>query len=250
MELASRVADFIITDMQNQEGRLLHRYREGEVAVEAFLEDYAFFIWGLTELYQVTFNSEYLKQALKLNEHLIEHFLDEENGGFFHTADYAESLLYRNKDVYDGASPSGNSICALNLLRLGRMTADTNLEDLARGVFDTFKNQVQKVPLGYTQLLCALDFAIGPSREIVVVGESGDENTEEILSCIHHEFIPNEVLVFKHSGGSSGIEKMTGFVSDMEMKDGKATVYICENYNCSLPVNNREEVYKQLRTDN
>lgn len=249
MELAVRVADFIISEMQTQEGRLLHRYREGEAAVEAFLEDYAFFIWGLTELYQVTFNTEYLKQALKLNEHLVGHFLDKENGGFFHTADYSESLLYRNKDVYDGASPSGNSLCALNLLQLGRMTADTTLEGLAKGVFDTFASQVQKVPLGYTQLLNAFDFAIGPSREIVVVGKSGDENTEELLSCIHHDFIPNKVLVFKPSRESSEIGEMAGFVTDMEMKDGKATAYICENYNCSLPVNNREEVYKQLKTD-
>ncbi|MDW7732813.1 MAG: thioredoxin domain-containing protein [Methanolobus sp.] len=247
-ELACRAADFILSEMEN-EGMLFHRYREGEAAVEGFLEDYAFFIWGLTELYQATFKIEYLEHALKLNRHMTKHFLDEENGGFFHTADYSESLLFRNKEVYDGAAPSGNSVCALNLLQLGRITADTDLEIMAQRVFDTFSVKVLKVPFGYTQLLCALDFAIGPSKEIVVTGESGNEETKEITSCINRYFLPNKVIVFKPSKINSGIERIAGYVDDMEMKDGKATAYICENYNCNLPVNDTEEMCKQLKAD-
>lgn len=245
-ELAIRAADLILSKMK-REGKLFHRYRHGEIAVNGFLEDYAFFIWGLIELYQATFRTKYLKHALELSEHLEEHFLDKENGGFFHTADYSESLLFRNKEVYDGATPSGNSVSALNLLQLGRITANPELESMAYSIFDTFSEQVLKVPLGYTQLLCALDLAIGPSREIVVVGESGNEDTGDILSCIDRDFLPNKVVVFKPSEGSHGIEEIAGYVVDMDMKDGKATAYICENYNCNLPANDREEIYRQLK---
>ncbi|TGC10736.1 thioredoxin domain-containing protein [Methanolobus halotolerans] len=249
-ELACRAADFILSEMKSPDGSLYHRYRGGEAAVEAFLEDYAFFIWGLTELYETTFETQYLKHALELNRHLTEHFRDEYNGGFFHTADYSEFLLFRNKEVYDGASPSGNSVCALNLLQLGRVTADADLENMAYEIFNTFAKQVMRVPLGYTQLLCALDFAVGPSREIVIVGETGNKGTEDLASCINQDFLPNKIIVFKPPERGSGIEEIAGYVSDMTMKDAKATAYICENYNCNLPANNREDIYKQLKTYN
>ncbi|WP_406656726.1 thioredoxin domain-containing protein [Methanolobus sp. ZRKC2] len=247
-ELACKAADFILLEM-DKENRLFHRYREGETAIEGFLEDYAYFTWGLIELYQTTFKIEYLKHALRLNRHLAEHFQDEEYGGFFHTSDYSESLLFRNKEVYDGATPSGNSVCALNFLQLGRITASTELENMANRIFDAFSNQVTKMPIGYTQLLCALDFAIGPSREIVVVGESGNEKTKEIISCIDQEFLPNKVVIFKPAEESMEIEDVAGYVSDMIMKDGKTTAYICENHNCNLPANNVEEICRLLKTD-
>lgn len=245
-EMASKAADFILSEMES-DGKLFHRYRQGEIAINGFREDYAYIVWGLIELYQATFRTEYLKHALRLNKHLIEHFWDNGNGGFFHTADYSESLLFRNKEIYDGATPSGNSVCALNLLQLGRIAADADLENMAYRIFDAFSGQVIKMPIGYTHLLCALDFAIGPSKEIVVVGKSGSEDTEEIMSIINRDFLPNKVITFKPTDNDSGIEEIAGYVADMEMKDGKATAYVCENYNCNLPVNSKEEIYKQLK---
>ena len=125
---AGRAVDFIFDNMLDSGGRLLHRYRDGEAAIPGNLDDYTFLIHGLLELYETTFEVDYLKKALALNGHLLKHFWDNKNGGFYFTADDGESLLIRQKEIYDGAIPSGNSIAMLNLLRLGRITADSSLE--------------------------------------------------------------------------------------------------------------------------
>lgn len=244
---AATTADFILSKMLGPEGKLFHRFREGEVAVEAFLDDYAFLIWGLTELYQATFNTEYLKNALYLNDQLLARFRDNVHGGFFHTAEDSEKLILRSKEIYDGAIPSGNSVCALNLLQLGRMTGNIDLENKAYEIMQIFSGQVSKMPLGYTQLLCALDFAIGPSREIVVVGDPESIETKEIISYINKEFMPNKVVLLKPPGMEEEISTLAEYVSGMSMKDDRTTVHICQNYNCNLPSNDREEILRRLK---
>ncbi|MDK2912320.1 MAG: uncharacterized protein PWR29_1277 [Methanolobus sp.] len=244
---AATTADFLLSRMLDPEGKLFHRFREGEVAVEAFLDDYAFLIWGLTELYQATFDTEYLKNALYLNDQLLVRFRDNMHGGFFHTAEDSEKLILRSKEIYDGAIPSGNSVCALNLLQLGRMTGNIDLENKAYEIMQLFSGQVSKMPIGYTQLLCALDFALGPSREIVVVGDPESIETKEIISDINKEFIPNKVVILKPAGKDEEISAIARYVSDMGMKDGRTTVHICQNYNCNLPSSDREEILRQLK---
>ncbi len=244
---AAMTADFILSKMVSPEGRLFHRYRDDEVAVEGFLDDYAFFVWGLIELYQATFNTEYLKNALLFNDQLILHFRDSIHGGFFHTADDSEKLIMRSKEIYDGAIPSGNSVCALNLLYLGRITGNTDLENKAYEIMQLFSGQVSKMPIGYTQLMCALDFAVGPSREIVVAGDPEREETQEIISDINREFVPNKVILLKPEGRGTEISAIAEYVSDMSMKDGRTTVHICQNYNCNLPSTDRKEILRQLK---
>lgn len=244
---AATTADFILSKMLCPEGKLFHRFREGEVAVEAFLDDYAFLIWGLTELYQATFNTEYLKNALYLNDQLLARFRDNVHGGFFHTAEDSEKLILRSKEIYDGAIPSGNSVCALNLLQLGRMTGNIDLENKAYEIMQIFSGQVSKMPIGYTQLLCALDFAVGPSREIVVVGDPESIETKEIISDINKEFMPNKVVLLKPPGMEEEISTLAEYVSGMSMKDDRTTVHICQNYNCNLPSNDREEILRRLK---
>ncbi|WP_425438347.1 thioredoxin domain-containing protein [Methanolobus chelungpuianus] len=244
---AVTTADFLLSRMLGPEGKLFHRFREGEVAVEAFLDDYAFMIWGLTELYQATFNTEYLKNALYLNDQLLARFRDNVHGGFFHTAEDSEKLILRSKEIYDGAIPSGNSVCALNLLQLGRITGNINLENKAYEIMQLFSGQVSRMPIGYTQLLCALDFSVGPSREIVVVGNPESIETEGIISDINKEFIPNKVVILKPAGTEEEISSIAEYVSDMSMKDGRTTVHICQNYNCNLPSSDREEILRQLK---
>jgi hypothetical protein len=244
---AATTADFLLSRMLDPEGKLFHRFREGEVAVEAFLDDYAFLIWGLTELYQATFNIEYLKNALYLNDQLLARFRDNVHGGFFHTAEDSEKLILRSKEIYDGAIPSGNSVCALNLLQLGRITGNIDLENKAYEIMQLFSGQVSRMPIGYTQLLCALDFAVGPSREIVVVGDPESIETQGIISDINKEFIPNKVVILKPAGKDEEISAIARYVSDMGMKDGRTTVHICQNYNCNLPSSDREEILRQLK---
>ena len=164
---ASKAADFILGGMRTSEGRLLHRYREGEAAIPGYLDDYAFLIWGLIELYEATFEARWLSEALELTGSMIELFgdSDDEKGGFFFTGSDAEKLIVRTKEIYDGAVPSGNSVAALCLLRLGRMTGRTDLESAADALLKEFSGPFSGSAAAYTQMLIALDFALGPGRE-------------------------------------------------------------------------------------
>jgi len=235
-EAAERGVAFILERMRTDSGRLLHRYRDGEAALPAHVDDYAFLIWGLLELYETTFTVEYLRVALELNEDLIAHFWDVRNGGFYVTADDGERLLVRQKEIYDGAIPSGNSAAMLNLFRLGRLTADAALEEKAAGLGRAFGGTVGESSSAYTQLMAAVDFGVGPSYEIVVAGDSQAEDTGEMLRALRRRFVPNKVVLLRPTEQESpAIDRLAEFVRYHSSIDGKATAYVCLNYNCKLP---------------
>ncbi len=231
-QAASRAADFILEHMSSHDGRLLHRYRDGDASIPGFLEDYAFLVWGLIELYQATFKKKYLEHALRLNTLQIKDFMDNE-GGFFHTANDSEILLFRNKDLYDGAMPSGNSVSVLNLLRLSRLTGDTHLEEKAYASMEAFSGQIDSMPMAYSQFLHALDFVVGAAYEVVIAGDPDDANTREMISIAGRSFLPNMVLLLQ---GKDNIEELAPYAKDMPAADGSATVYICQGYSCSKPI--------------
>ena len=244
---AKHAFDFILNNMVDADGGLLHRYRDGEAAIPAYLDDYAFLIYGALELYETTFEAGYLKQALALNRQLIEHFRDDQNGGFYFTADDSEEMLVRQKEIYDGAIPSGNSIAMLNLLRLGRITADSSLEEKAAGTGRAFFENIKQSPSAYTQLLVAVDYALGPSYELVVVGDSQANDTREMLQALHRRFTPNKVVIFIPTETSSAeIRYIAPFTSQQSSLDGKATAYVCVNYNCRLPTTNIDTMISEL----
>ncbi len=233
---AKKTVDFILSNTLMSNGRLFHRYRDGEAAVPAHLDDYAFLIYGMLELYETTFRFDYLKKALSLNQHLLEHFWDNKDGGFYFTADDGESFLTRQKEIYDGAIPSGNSIAMLNLLRLGRITADPTLEEKAARIGRAFFQTVRQSPSAYTQLMTAVDFAVGPSYEVVIIGDSQSSDTREMLRAIGREFIPNKIVIFiLLERDSSEIKAISPFTVHQRSIDNKATAYVCVNYNCKLP---------------
>lgn len=177
-DAAQKSADFVLKSMRNENGRLYRRYRLGENAFPGFLEDYAFMIWGLIELYESGHEVRYLKEALDLNQIMHDLFWDDSSGGFFFTGKDSEQLIIRSKEIYDGAIPSGNSVALMNLMRLARMTGDTALEERAEQIIKTFSAQIMSHPMGFTQFLAACDFIIGPSQEIVVVGAPQDRVVE------------------------------------------------------------------------
>ena len=232
---AAKAADFIL-GLRDKNGRLIHRYRDGEASITANLDDYAFFIWGLIELYEATFDALYLETALELTAQLNVHFADEKNGGYFFTPDDGEQLLIRKKDVYDGAVPSGNSVAMLNLIRLARITARSDLEDAAAVIGRAFQQRVSRVPLAHTFLLCAVDFVVGPSLEIVIVGEAGAEDTRRILDVIHDSYLPNKVVLLRSIRSKArDISKIAPYTETFTQLDQHATVYICKNYSCEMP---------------
>ena len=248
---ALRAADFILKEMRTSDGRLLHRYRASEAAIMANLDDYAFFIWGLIELYETTFDAAYLQTALDLNTTMIRHFWDEAGGGFYFSPDDGEDLLLRQKEVYDGALPSGNSVAMLNLLRLGHMTADSAFEKMAAQIGRAFARSIREYPSAHTHLMLALDFALGPVHEIVIVGEMQKSDTVEMVRTIRNPFLPNKVVLFRPSNQESPrIGHIAQFSKNLTAIDGKATVYVCTDYRCQLPATDSSTVYDLLKVQN
>ncbi|MES2766305.1 MAG: thioredoxin domain-containing protein, partial [Bacteroidota bacterium] len=188
-------------------GRLLHRFRDDEATITGNVDDYAFVIWGLIELYEATFKAPFLKSAIELNTTMLEHFWDDETGGLFFTANDAEELLVRKKEIYDGAVPSGNSVAMLNLLKLSKITGDLEFLQKAEEINRAFSPQVFRAPSAYTQFMVGLDFAVGPSSEIVVVGKKSE--AEEFLKELNHLFLPNAVMLLKDENAE--IEEIAEF---------------------------------------
>jgi len=244
-EIAMKAVDFIFEKLKKPNGKLIHRYRDGEATIDGNLDDYAFQVWGLIELYETIFKTEYLEEALRLQEKMIEHFWDEDNGGFFFTSDNSEELLVRNKDFRDRAVPSGNSVALLNLIRLARLTGDTHYEEKAAALAKAFSSHDEGILSQNTMFLTALDFFIGPAYEIVVVGDPHSKETKNMLQAIRTRFIPNKVVLFKRESDTS-LENLAGFAKDMKAVNNKVTVHICKNFVCSKPLTNIKEVLKIL----
>lgn len=245
--MAKKAVDFIFSKLVREDGRLLARYRDGEAAIPAYLDDYVFLAWGLLELYETTFDVGYLRKALELNRQMLDLFRDEEKGGLFFYGKDGEELLTRPKEIYDGAIPSGNSVAAYNMLKLSRITGDQNLEEHARRIFNAFAGEVILHPSAHSFLMTALQFALGASREIVIAGAIDADDTVEMIWKIHSLYLPDTVAIF-HPVDNDGeqIWELIPFIKDMKPLEGKATAYICENFACRPPVMDIDEILKHL----
>lgn len=246
---AKNAADFIWDKLRDKEGRLLKRYRDEDAGLPAHLDDYAFLVWGLLELYEAEFDPEYLQRAINLNALMLKEFWDPQNGGLFFTAEGQTDLIIRSKEIYDGAIPSGNSVAAFNLLRIGRMTSNPDLEDKARWIGRAFSNQVSSVPMGHTQLLSAMLFAFGPAYEVVITGEEEAADTIAMLEVLNLNYYPNKVTLFRPIGiQKPSITELAEFTESQTPIDGKATAYVCKDYTCSAPTTDINEMLKLLKT--
>jgi uncharacterized protein YyaL (SSP411 family) len=245
---AARCAtDFILRNMRKPDGRLWHRYRDGQVGVEANLDDYAFLVWGLIELYEAIFDARYLRIALDLTGDTIRHFWDGDSGGLYLTPEDGERLLVRKKEVYDGAIPSGNSVAMLNLLRLGRMTANSDLEEKAAKIGRAFSGSVKQSPSAHTQFMVALNFGIGPCYEVVITGNAKAEDTKAMVRALRTRFLPNKVVLLNPSEQKSPeIAQLAEFTRNQSSIGGKATAYVCLNYNCKLPTTDINKMLELL----
>jgi len=243
---AEKAAHFISGKLQKDNGELMHRYREGIASIDGSLDDYAFFIWGLLELYETTFNAKYLEKAIKLSNTQIEHFWDYDKGGFFFSGNDAEKLLIRTKEVYDGAVPSGNSVALFNLLRLGRLTADIKYEKLASELSSAFSTKIEKSPSAFTQFLTGEDFGFGPSFEILITGKENDPDTQKIIKELYKNFIPNKVVIFISEKNAGQIHKIAEFTKDYKLSEGKPAVYVCKNFVCNLPTTDSKKMLEML----
>lgn len=248
LKAATDAANFILLKMEKNK-RLLHRFREGESTIEGHLDDYAFMIYGLLELFEASFNPEYLKYALSFTETLLDHFWDPNAGGFYFTSDDAEKVLVRKKEIYDGAIPSGNSIMMLNLLKLAQLTENEEFKDKALQLEKAFSETIKKIPAGFTGFLCALDFRIGPSYEIVIAGNKGDEKTEAFIESIRKNYIPNETLVLNSDDETEKLVKIIPSLENKRIYNNTTTVYICSEGSCKTPTDDLSTVLKVLNLE-
>jgi uncharacterized protein YyaL (SSP411 family) len=239
---AEKAAEFVLSKLR-RDGRLMRYYRDEKVVGPGFLDDYAFVIMGLLDLYEATFDAKWLEEARKLTEQMIEQFGDEQAGGFYLSGRDAERLIVRNKPGYDGAVPSGNSVAALALLKLGRLTMEQRFTEPGERVLQAFSGQIVQSPALLTAMLMALDFSIGPTQEIVIAGDPEATDTKEMLRLVRSRFLPRAVVLL-HGAGKAGeaIEKEVAFLRGQVAIDGKATAYVCENYVCKRPVNSVSEL--------
>ncbi len=243
---AEKAVKFILENLRRTDGRLLHRYREGQAGILATLEDYAFFVAALLDLYESSFDPQYFKEALRLNQEMISLFWDANNGGFFLTPHDGEELVFRPKEVYDGAVPSGNSMAAHNLLRLYHFTFDAEYLHKAEAVFKTFYAELSLHPSGYTQMMMALQFYFGPVKEIVVAGEIKKQQGLELLDMIQRTWFAQKVLIVKTEMTKTLVEHFMPFTKLQQSPADATCVYICENQVCRTPIKDIKDLHKIL----
>jgi hypothetical protein len=239
LEIAKKNAEFLIGQMQH-DGRLLRTWKNGTAKLNAYLEDYANFADGLIELYQVSGETKYLLEAKRLADLIITEFWDEENGGFFFTASDHEELILRNKDYYDNATPSGNSVAADVLLRLSKFFSEEKYERFAGTVLRLVATQIQRYPQGFGRALSVLEFYLGEAKEIVIIGG----RDSDLAKLTGQTYMPNAIVVLSDHPdvGAASIP----LLSERAMINGKPTAYVCENFVCRRPVTTAEELRSQL----
>ena len=236
IQQAEKSAQFILKNLTDNNGRLLKRYRNGNAGLDAHLDDYAFFIWGLLELYEATFNVTYLTEAVQLSNIMVEEFWDITNGGFFLGSENSEKLIVRAKTGYDGAMPSGNSVAAMNCSKLNRITGETKWAEISDKIFMTFSNEIQKTPSGYASMVNAFLFNVDSPKEIVIVGSSKDDKTKKAIEKIKSEYVPSKVIIFKDTDDKlNKLSPLAKWTVTQETIDEKTTFYICQDFACKIP---------------
>jgi uncharacterized protein YyaL (SSP411 family) len=230
---ARKAADFVLSKMRDENGRLYHRFRDGELAVKAHAGDYAFLIHGLLSLYQTTYDLVYAEEAKMLQEKMIARFWDEENGGFFSTPNGSVELPVRPKELYDGAIPSANSVALFNLVFLSRLTGDPQWENRIQAHIRAFAGTLKSQPQAFTYFLCALDFTLRPGQEIIIAGEPQATETRELLSALNLNFTPNKVAIVKSDTNAERLAKFAGYTDGLQVIEGQATAHVCRNGSCT-----------------
>ena len=230
---ASRAADFLLTTMRRADGRLYRTTFAGAMPkLNAYLEDYAYLIDALVTLYETTFEPKWIASALSLTKVMIDQFWDDAEGGFFYTGKDHETLIARNKDPHDNATPSGNSMAVTGLLRLAKLTGDADLLDKATRTLQLFRGLMGRSPSAAGQMLIALDFYLGPVQEIAVVGEAANPEVIEVLRHLRQPFRPHQVIAWKAASES---EAMLPLLHDRPAL-AAVTTYVCENFTCQTPL--------------
>ena len=243
---AESAVRFILDNLKTGDSLLLHRFRDDEAAINGNLDDYAFIIFALLDLYNATFKVEYLQHAESFQKILDKHFTDDVYGGYFFTSDFAEELIVRQKEIYDGAIPSGNAVTMLNLLKLAKYTGKYEYENKALDLSRAFHEQVKATPMGHPFLMIVLEFMLAESMELVIVGNPEIEKVREVISILRKKFIPNKIVICKNQEDSKALDEFSDYTKNLTELNEKPTFYLCKNFRCELPTNDFSEILRKL----
>ena len=243
--IAERNADFLLTKLVG-DGRLLRSYKYGHARLKGYLEDYANLAMGLLALYEATFNPRWFTEARRLADQMLDLFWDEADGGFFSTGKDHEELIGRPKELMDNATPSGNSTATELLLRLAAYTGDERYRSHAATILLPLAPAMAEHPSALSQMLIALDFFIGPAREVAIVGDLTAPDTQALLAVVNGAFRPNLVLAAA-APDNSDAQSAIPLLQDRPQREGKATAYVCQGFVCKEPVTTPEALEAQLQ---
>ena len=238
-DVAKQAAEFIDTRLTDETGRLYVRFREGNSAHYGLIDDYAFYCMALCSLYDATFEIKYIKRALKLADEMLELFWDDKYGGFFLNASDSEELIYRPKEIYDGAIPSGNSVAGYALTRLAHLTANPKMMEYSGKQLRFLAGQVKDYPAGHSFSLIAFLGELYPSKEIVCITDEKEEY-QDLKDYLAEHFEPNTVVLMKSEENSEEVLRTASYVVDYQKINDKTTYYVCENHSCLAPTNSLE----------
>jgi uncharacterized protein YyaL (SSP411 family) len=247
-EVARKNARFVLQNL-TRDGLLLRTYKDGRAKLNGYLEDYAFFIDGLLSLFETTGEFEWFDSGLTLARKMIDEFWDETDGGFFFTGKSHEELIVRSKDYFDNATPSGNSVAADVLLRLGVLTGDADFVRRAVSIFRLTAGAMQRYPPAFGRALCALEFHLSSPQEIVILGELDATDTIALKREVWKHYLPNKVVVQSFSEESPGPTALPLLQGRARLNE-QATAFVCEHYTCQQPVNRPEDLASQLSLSN
>ncbi|MCF8261737.1 MAG: thioredoxin domain-containing protein [Melioribacteraceae bacterium] len=247
IEAAERSFNFITNYLKIDSDKLLHRFKDGESKIPGMLDDYAFVIWGCLELFESTFNTKYLKLANELSITLVNDFGDVGNGAFFISSKDTDDVPARTKEIYDGAIPSGNSVAAMNFLKLSRILGKPEFEVISEKISDYFSESIKKYPAGYTHLLASKLFTQYGSKELILVGDNHTINFNEIITTIREKYIPNKIVINLNKENIDELSGLAEYLANYPLEDKNTKLYICEDYKCNAPLENLEAIQKEIK---
>jgi uncharacterized protein YyaL (SSP411 family) len=239
-------ARFLLENLRTQDGRLRRTFKDGRARLDGYLEDYAYLANSLVTLYETTFDWRWIRDALSLVETMIEQFWDGAGGGFFFTGKDHGELVARSKEPGDGATPAGSAIAATALARLARLTNRADLSDTAEQTLCAYRAVMERSPMQAAQFLSALGLHLGPTYELVIVGERDAPETRKILRAIHQRFIPNKVLALRSPRDTDPATPNIPLFAGKEAVGGRPTLHVCQNLQCQAPSVGLEAVLEQL----
>ena len=246
VRMAQRAANSVLTHLR-RDGRLYRSFKDGRPRHNAYLDDYAFLIAGLLDLYEATGEIRWLRESIALDDVLAKHYEDRQAGGFFLTSDDHEELLAREKPSRDGAVPSGNSIHALNLLRLQEFTTNDRYRQRAEKAMQAVGQILNSAPAALSEMLLAVDFLLDRPKEVIIVTPGSRREAEPLLSRMRKVFLPNRILVVAVEGQDlQAQQKLVPLVENKVARNARATAYVCEEGFCKLPTSDPAVFEKQL----